>query len=41
MNELVDFDYKNSVYNISKNDNHPNEYFWNLVTPKFVEKTGL
>lgn len=41
MNELVDFDYKNSIYNISENDNHPNEYFWNLVTPKFVEKLDL
>lgn len=40
-NELTDIDYSDTKYHISETDVHPNEYFWDLITPKFVERLKL
>lgn len=43
MSEIADIDYnkEGDKYHISKSDCHPNEYFWDVITPKFVEKLGI
>ena len=39
--DIINVDYSDVKYNISKNDCHPSELYWNLFTPKFVEKLKL